>query len=97
MTRSTRGRGALQQFQYKKESFTSQKIHSVSGGSTPPQSSSPDNKLEDELSDSPPSQDSAYFSHSQSSRISFHKEEALTYSLEDAACVRSQGTPPSDI
>ncbi|XP_037543965.1 exonuclease 1 [Nematolebias whitei] len=91
-TKSTMGLGALQQFQYKKESFTSQKIHSASGGSTPPQSSSPDKNLEDELSDSPPSQDSAYFSHSQSSRISFHKEESLTYSLEDAASEMNSST-----
>uniref|UniRef100_A0A3Q3ANL0 Exonuclease 1 n=1 Tax=Kryptolebias marmoratus TaxID=37003 RepID=A0A3Q3ANL0_KRYMA len=94
-TKAATGLGALQQFQYKKEGCSpSQRNHSLSGDTTPPQSSSPGSNPEGDLSDSPPSQDSAYFSQSQPFLVSFHKEEALSYSLEDAASVRPQEPPP---
>ncbi|XP_072247658.1 exonuclease 1 [Leuresthes tenuis] len=86
--KSTTGLATLQQFQYKKESFSfSQKAHGLYADS-----SSPDGKLEDRgnLSDSPRSQDSAYFSQSQAFLSSLHREETFTYSFqasgqEDAA------------
>ncbi|CAI5682014.1 unnamed protein product [Oreochromis niloticus] len=90
---STSSLSALQQFQYKKESSSSPpKISRPSGDAVLPEPFSQDRKSEekDELSDSPPSQDSAYFSQSQPYLTSFHKEEAPTYSFpssyqEDAA------------
>lgn len=89
---STSSLSALQQFQYKKESCSSPpKVTRPSGDSVLPEPFSQDRKSEkDELSDSPPSQDSAYFSQSQPYLTSYHKEEAPTYSFsssyqEDAA------------
>uniref|UniRef100_A0A3B4F1P6 Exonuclease 1 n=1 Tax=Pundamilia nyererei TaxID=303518 RepID=A0A3B4F1P6_9CICH len=91
---STSSLSALQQFQYKKESCSSPpKVTRPSGDSVLPEPFSQDRKSEkDELSDSPPSQDSAYFSQSQPYLTSYHKEEAPTYSFsssyqEDAASV----------
>uniref|UniRef100_A0AAX7V6Q3 Exonuclease 1 n=1 Tax=Astatotilapia calliptera TaxID=8154 RepID=A0AAX7V6Q3_ASTCA len=74
---STSSLSALQQFQYKKESCSSPpKVTRPSGDSVLPEPFSQDRKSEkDELSDSPPSQDSAYFSQSQPYLTSYHKEE----------------------
>lgn len=91
-TTSASGLGVLQRFQYKKESGSSQKVHGLFEGSTPTQSPSPVKNLEGDLSDSPPSQDSAYFSQSQSRRMSFHKEDVVSVGAEDAPSVRSQNT-----
>lgn len=89
---STSSLSALQQFQYKKESCSSPpKVTRPSGDSVLPEPFSQDRTSEkDELSDSPPSQDSAYFSQSQPYLTSYHNEEAPTYSFsssyqEDAA------------
>uniref|UniRef100_A0A3Q4I3X9 Exonuclease 1 n=1 Tax=Neolamprologus brichardi TaxID=32507 RepID=A0A3Q4I3X9_NEOBR len=91
---STSSLSALQQFQYKKESCSSPpKVTRPSGDSVLPEPFSQDRTSEkDELSDSPPSQDSAYFSQSQPYLTSYHNEEAPTYSFsssyqEDAASV----------
>lgn len=97
---STPGLAALQQFQYKKEMFSSPvKNHRPSGDTSPPLQSSTDRKPEDkdDLPDSPPSQDSAYFSQSQP-HLTYHKEEIPTYSppssyKEDAASVRLYKSP----
>ncbi|KAM4591784.1 exonuclease 1 [Odontesthes bonariensis] len=76
---STTGLASLQQFHYKKESFSSsQAAHGLYADSSSPQPSSPD-------SDSPPSQDSAYFSQSQPVFTSLHKEESSTSSFQ-ASC-----------
>lgn len=91
--KSTSGLAALQQFQYKKESFSSTtKTQKPSGDTSPPRLSSivRDTEDKDDLTDSPPSQDSAYFSQSQPY---CHEEEAPTYNFtssyqEDAASVR---------
>ncbi len=98
---STSSLAALQQFQYKKESFSSStKTQRPPGDTSPPRQSSADgnSRDKDDLSDSPPSQDSAYFSQSQPSLTSCHKEETPTYSFpssyqEDAASVRSYKSP----
>ncbi|XP_044070961.1 exonuclease 1 [Siniperca chuatsi] len=90
---STSGLAALQQFQYKKEGFFSlTNTHRPPGDTSPPRHSSTDGNPDDkdDLPDSPPSQDSAYFSQSQPYLTSCHKEEILTYSFpssyqEDAA------------
>lgn len=74
----------LWQFQYKKESFFSpSEITRPSGDLVPPQPSSHDRKLEDkdDVSDSPPSQDSAYFSQSLADLTASHKDEVPTYSF----------------
>ncbi|KAK9541989.1 hypothetical protein VZT92_001994 [Zoarces viviparus] len=84
---------SLQQFQYKKESFSlSTKTHKPPGNMSPPHLSSTDGEpvKKNDLQDSPPSQDSAYFSQSQPYITSCHKEEVLTDSFsssyqEDAA------------
>uniref|UniRef100_A0AAX7TB20 Exonuclease 1 n=1 Tax=Astatotilapia calliptera TaxID=8154 RepID=A0AAX7TB20_ASTCA len=83
---STSSLSALQQFQYKKESCSSPpKVTRPSGDSVLPEPFSQDRKSEkDELSDSPPSQDSAYFSQSQPYLTSYHKEEAPTYSFSSS-------------
>ncbi|XP_031735229.1 exonuclease 1 isoform X2 [Anarrhichthys ocellatus] len=91
--KSTSGLSALQQFQYKKESFSlSTKTHRPPGNMSPPHLSSTDGEhvKNNDLQDSPPSQDSAYFSQSQPYLTSCHKEEVLTDSFsssyqEDAA------------
>uniref|UniRef100_A0A3Q3NDR0 Exonuclease 1 n=1 Tax=Labrus bergylta TaxID=56723 RepID=A0A3Q3NDR0_9LABR len=94
--KSTSGLGALQQFQYKKETFMSFTKTRSSIADPPPRLSSTEEnqKNNDDLTDSPPSQDSAYFSQSQPHITSCPKEEVPTYSFptshqEDAACVGS--------
>lgn len=91
--KSTSGLAALQQFQYKKETFSS----STKTGRSPGDRSPTDGTPEDphDLPDSPPSQDSAYFSQSQPSFTFCHKEEVPTHSFpftkqDDAASVSSQ-------
>ncbi|XP_054456284.1 exonuclease 1 [Anoplopoma fimbria] len=79
--KSTSGLSALQQFQYKKESFSlSTKTHKPPGDMSPPRQASTDGKPEekDDLQDSPPSQDSAYFSQSQPDFTSCQKEQVFT-------------------
>ncbi|XP_042290354.1 exonuclease 1 isoform X1 [Thunnus maccoyii] len=91
--KSTSGLAVLQLFQYKRESFSSTtKTQKPSRDTSPPHLSSTDRNPEDkdDLPDSPPSQDSAYFSQSQTYLTTFHKEEAPTYNFsnsyqEDAA------------
>ncbi|XP_068574550.1 exonuclease 1 [Cebidichthys violaceus] len=83
MPKSTSGRSglsALQQFQYKKESFSwSTKTCRPPGDTSPPRLSTDGEPVtKDDLQDSPPSQDSAYFSQSQPCLTSCHKEEVLT-------------------
>ncbi|CAK6973679.1 exonuclease 1 [Scomber scombrus] len=82
MPQSTSGLTALQQFQYRKET----KTQKTSGDTSPLRLSSTDRNSEDkdDLPDSPPSQDSAYFSQSQPYLISFDKEEAPTYSFQSS-------------
>nr|XP_020455527.1 exonuclease 1 [Monopterus albus] len=71
------GLATLQQFHYKKESLSSSPVtHTPSEDIA----SSSDGSPED-FPESPPSQDSAYFSQSQPYRISFDKEEVPTYSF----------------
>ncbi|KAM9726397.1 exonuclease 1 isoform 1-T2 [Menidia menidia] len=85
--RSSTGLAALQQFQYKREAFSSsQKAHGPSVEVPPPQPSSPDGMSEDRLtlSDSPSSQDSAYASQSQSCPPSLDREDASSYSLQSS-------------
>ncbi|KAM6916263.1 exonuclease 1 [Xenentodon cancila] len=82
--KSTSGLTTLQQFQYKTASFSCPpKTCGLPLESSFLQLSPPDGKSEDkeDLSDSPPSQDSAYFSQSQTIFSSCHKEEAPTFSL----------------
>ena len=86
----------LQHFQYKKESFS----HRPPGDTSLPRHSSTDGNPEekDDLPDSPPSQDSAYFSQSQPNLTSCHKEEVFTDSFPSsyhhtAASVRSYNSP----
>ncbi|GLD72601.1 exonuclease 1, partial [Lates japonicus] len=88
--KSTSGLAALQQFQYKKETFSSSpKTHRPSGDASSSGPSSTDGNTDDKynLPDSLTSQDSDYFSQpsqpSQSYLTSFHKEEVPTYQ-EDA-------------
>ncbi|KAG7513029.1 exonuclease 1 [Solea senegalensis] len=74
--KSTSGLFALQQFQYKKESFpSSPKTH------TPSCPATTNGNSQDNLPDSPPSQDSAYFSQSQPYDSSYQEEEVSTYSF----------------
>lgn len=92
--KSTSGLSSLQQFQYKKETFSSSpKTHRPSEDTSPLHPSSSDQDPGDNLPDSPPSQDSAYFSQSQSYLTSVDKEEVTNYSFpsyqEDAALVCS--------
>ncbi|XP_061646665.1 exonuclease 1 isoform X2 [Phyllopteryx taeniolatus] len=63
--KSSSGLDTLHQFQYKKDSFSSSTKSSID---TNP-------KREDKSIDSPPSQDSAYFSQSQPSLVSLYKDE----------------------
>uniref|UniRef100_A0A668AWK3 Exonuclease 1 n=1 Tax=Myripristis murdjan TaxID=586833 RepID=A0A668AWK3_9TELE len=75
---SASGKTALQQFQLKKESLPwSTNTQNPPGGTLALTVSSINKGLEDEYSppDSPPSQDSAYFSQSQPCIMSCHKEE----------------------
>ncbi|KAF0027628.1 hypothetical protein F2P81_020369 [Scophthalmus maximus] len=74
--KSTSGLAALQQFQYKKESFSSSPKTQSRDASPPCPPSTDDN-----LPDSPPSQDSAYFSQSQPSHTSLHKEVVPAHSF----------------
>ncbi|KAK2922298.1 exonuclease 1 isoform X1 [Channa argus] len=90
----TSGLSSLEQFQYKKESFSSSpRTQRPSGDifSLCPYSCD-DGNPGDSLPDSPPSQDSAYFSQSQPCITSYHKEEDTSYSFspshqEDVASV----------
>lgn len=90
------GLAALQKFQFKRETIpSSPKNHRPSGHLSQPELSSPDKTPvdKDDIPDSPPSQDSAYFSQPQPCFTSFHKEEAPTYSFpssnqDSAASVR---------
>ncbi|KAM9345078.1 exonuclease 1 [Symphorus nematophorus] len=94
MSESTSGLSALQQFHYKKETCSSStKTHRPTAVKSPLRPSSmfdsnPEDK--DDPPDSPPSQDSAYFSQSQPNLTSCHQEEVPTSSCpcscqEDAA------------
>lgn len=76
---STAGLTALQQFQYKKESSpSSPKLHRLSS------QSSTNGNAEDNLSCSPPSQDSAYFSQSQPDDTSSQKEDVSDYAFSSS-------------
>ncbi|KAK5853531.1 hypothetical protein PBY51_014676 [Eleginops maclovinus] len=80
---SSAGLAALQQFHYKKESSSSStKTHrsSVDTSLLLPSPTDRDPEEKDDLLDSPPSQDSAYFSQSQPHLTSCHKEEVI-YSI----------------
>lgn len=73
---------SLQQFQYKKETFSAfTKTHRSPGDMSPPRPSFTDGNTDDkeDLSDSPPSQDSAYFSQSQPQLTSCHKKVIPTF------------------
>lgn len=104
---STTSLAALQQFQYKKDiSSFSTKTHISSGETSAPCPSSTDRNPEDmdNLPDSPPSQDSAFFSQSQPSLASCYNEGDSTFSPPpsyqvDAISVRSYKSPykPSHI
>ncbi|CAJ1066493.1 exonuclease 1 [Xyrichtys novacula] len=89
LPKSTSGLSALQQFQYKKESSSPKKTPRSPVDTSPPQQPCERDQKDNELPDSPPSQDSAYFSQSQHHLTSCHKAEVLTYSFptmqEDAA------------
>uniref|UniRef100_A0A8C3ATC2 Exonuclease 1 n=1 Tax=Cyclopterus lumpus TaxID=8103 RepID=A0A8C3ATC2_CYCLU len=88
--KSTSALCALQQFQYKKESFPlSKNTHGPPGDMSPTHQSSTDGKPE--LQDSPPSQDSAYFS--QPCVTSCHKEEVLTDSFQEDAINSDRVSP----
>uniref|UniRef100_A0A3Q3LPW5 Exonuclease 1 n=1 Tax=Mastacembelus armatus TaxID=205130 RepID=A0A3Q3LPW5_9TELE len=95
--KSTSDLDALQQFQYKEDSFSSSsKTHRPSRDAS---FSDGNPKDKDSLPDSPLSQDSAYFSQSQSYLMSFYREELPTYSfpsfcLEDAVSVGLYKSPP---
>ncbi|TKS85137.1 Exonuclease 1 [Collichthys lucidus] len=85
------GPAALQLFKYKKETSSSN-THRSPEDTSPLCKPSTDGNTDytDDLPDSPPSQDSAYFSQSQPSLTSCHKEEVPAYSFppsyhEDAA------------
>ncbi|XP_076021296.1 exonuclease 1 [Genypterus blacodes] len=98
--KSTSGLSALQQFQYKRESFPLCATTARSPQTeAPPRLSSVDGKSEDkdDLPDSPPSQDSAYFSQSQPSITSCHKEEAPTHSLTSTATPAYQEEDANDM
>ncbi|XP_034538502.1 exonuclease 1 [Notolabrus celidotus] len=74
-SQSTSGLSALQQFQYKKESFALSPKTPRSPEDTPtPTEENPQDK--NDPPDSPPSQDSAYFSQSQPLLTSSHQEDA---------------------
>ncbi|XP_056291773.1 exonuclease 1 [Pseudoliparis swirei] len=79
--KATSGLSALQQFQYKKDSFClSKKTPGPPGDASPPHQSSTDGQPDTpDLQDSPPSQDSAYFS--QPCVTSCHKEEVVADSF----------------
>lgn len=90
--KSTCSLDALQQFQYKKE--TSTNTHRSNEEMSPPCPSSSDVNTDDndDVPDSPPSQDSAYFSQCQSN-LTFNSKKEVTYnfptfSQEDVASVR---------
>lgn len=84
--KSSSGLAALQQFQYTKGFSCPAKACYVSAELSVPQPSPPDRRSEDkeDSSDSPPSQDSAYFSQSQSIFTSFSLPSSLQ---EDAPSV----------
>ncbi|XP_042358282.1 exonuclease 1 [Plectropomus leopardus] len=98
MAKSASGLSALQQFHYKKESFSSStKYHRLSEDTSPTRHSSTDGNPEekDDHPEPPCSQDSAYFSQSQPNLIC-HKEEVLISSFSSshqnhAACEMSSG------
>lgn len=80
--KSSSGLSSLQQFQFKKESFSiSMKTDKSPEDTSTPRQSSTEEKQEDKIHspDSPPSQDSAYFSQSQPQPS--HEEEVITYSF----------------
>ncbi|MEQ2215353.1 hypothetical protein XENOCAPTIV_000053, partial [Xenoophorus captivus] len=82
---------ALQQFEYKREISSSlQTTCQLSGDFSSPEINS-ENK--DYPSDSPPSQDSAYFSQSQST--SLHKEEVFHYSCSFSSQEKTSSEPTS--
>uniref|UniRef100_A0A8C7XEG9 Exonuclease 1 n=1 Tax=Oryzias sinensis TaxID=183150 RepID=A0A8C7XEG9_9TELE len=85
-SKSTSGLAALQQFHYKRETFSSSQT-----GGLPRDSPSPDKKSEDSQLDSSPSQDSAYFSQSQPPLTPCDREEAPAF---DAASVRPNKLRP---
>lgn len=99
---NTSGLAALQLFKYKKEtSSSSSKTHRSPENTSPLCKPFTDGNTDytADLPDSPPSQDSAYFSQSQPSLTSCHKEEVPAYSFppsyhEDAASVCSYKSPP---
>ncbi|XP_028279399.1 exonuclease 1 [Parambassis ranga] len=104
--KSASGLAAMQQFQYKKASLSfSSETRSPSGCPTPsPQPSSPDRKseAEDDAPDSPPSQDSAYFSQSQPYLTSFHtQDEAPTHSFpsshQEAAALEMNSSTDAEL
>ncbi|XP_011482441.1 exonuclease 1 isoform X1 [Oryzias latipes] len=73
-SKSASGLAALQQFHYKRETFSS-----LQTGGLPRDSPSPDKKSEDSQLDSSPSQDSAYFSQSQPQLTPCDREEAPAF------------------
>uniref|UniRef100_H2L8Q1 Exonuclease 1 n=1 Tax=Oryzias latipes TaxID=8090 RepID=H2L8Q1_ORYLA len=85
-SKSASGLAALQQFHYKRETFSS-----LQTGGLPRDSPSPDKKSEDSQLDSSPSQDSAYFSQSQPQLTPCDREEAPAF---DAASVRPNKLRP---
>ena len=97
--KSTSGLAALQQFQFRRESFSSSpKTHNPCKDTSSLCPSSTDGNPEDNPPDSPPSQDSAYFSQSQPDHTTCHKEEVPTHSLpcfdqNDATSVCSYKSP----
>ncbi|KAK5881887.1 hypothetical protein CesoFtcFv8_020527 [Champsocephalus esox] len=98
---SAAGLAALQQFHYNKESSSSlsSKTHRSSGDTSlpPPSPTDPDPENKEDLPDSPPSQDSAYFTQSQPHPTSCHKEEVLpcnfSSSYQEEAEINSSKDP----
>lgn len=98
--KSCSGLVSLQQFQYKKETFSPvTKTHRSPGDMSLPCPSFTDGNTDDkeDLSDSPPSQDSAYFSQSQPHLTSCHKKVVPTYKFPtfhqtDATSVRHESS-----
>ncbi|XP_053292501.1 exonuclease 1 isoform X1 [Pleuronectes platessa] len=81
---STSGLAALQQFQFKRESFSSSpKTQHPCKDMSSLCPSPTDGNPEDNPPDFPPSQDSAYFSQSQPYNTACHKEEVPTHSLQN--------------
>lgn len=91
--KSSSGLVALQQFQYKKENFSpSTNTHRSLGDTSPPCPTFTDGNTDDkvDLPDSPPSQDSDYFSQSQPYLTSCHKKVVPTSYQKDAASVHHE-------